>query len=184
LDGSSGTQPFRISWGRWENGFTLPNTQFLGGAHFINSPETTNASQFNQIQFSREAEYQLIGGPRPTNALGGTGSLDKLSVAVDFATQRVTRYALEVTMPSASNGAANLQWTATGNGRLLDFIGSGMDLQVSCVSCRDAGQTALGTGRTKGAFVGPNAEALLNAFGLRVDSHTVSGVAALQRTAP
>jgi len=184
-DAPNGEQPFRIVWGRWDNGFSLPNTRFAGALHFADSPALTTALQLQaQLQLGREAEYRLIGGTRPTNALGVPGTLDKLSVSIDFATQRVSRYALELTMPAVVNGAANSEWKASGAGSIADFTGQGIGLTVSCKSCSAPGEVALGSGGAKGAFVGPNAEALLNAFGLRVDNHIVSGVAALQRSAP
>lgn len=181
LDTPDGVQPFQITWGRWADGFTLPNTEFTGGLHFANSSEMTTGAQLQQIQLSRQAEYQLLGGPRPTNELGATGALDRLSVSVDFATQRVTNYAVELTMPATVSGAANSQWQASGGGSIAAFMRQGIELDVNCVNCRSPGQTAAGTGSAKGAFVGPNAEALLSAFGLKVDGHTVSGVAASQR---
>jgi hypothetical protein len=181
LDTPDAVQPFQITWGRWANGFTLPHTEFAGGLQFANSSEMTTGAQLQQIQLSRQAEYQLLGGPRPTNELGATGALNWLNVSVDFATQRVTNYAVELTMPATVSGAATSQWQASGGGSIAAFMRQGIELDVNCLSCRSPGQTAVGTGSAKGAFVGPNAEALLSAFGLKVDGHTVSGVAASHR---
>jgi hypothetical protein len=180
-DAPNNPQPHNVVWGRWESGFSLPGGTVVGAAHFAHSPEVLSMDQVSELNFLRTAEYRVIGATRPTNELGAVGTLNKLEIGVNFSTQRVTSYSLEVTMPATIAAAPDSKWHASGDGTLADLIGPGMALEVSCKHCRAPNEVTDGIGNTRGAFVGTAAEALLNAYGLQVDGHTVSGVAALQR---
>ena len=164
-----------MKWSSWLGG----STTIVGGeatnglVHVIESSNMTSAAQLAELQRSvMTATYSYTGGPAPTNHLGQAGKINSLQVDVNFATQQVTKYALDATV------IAN--WTATGSGSFAQFTGpGGIALTGKCDGCTSGAPTAQGTAH--GAFVGPQAGEMITTFGLKAAAQSLNGAAMLQR---
>ncbi len=176
LANSGGDAGFGIDWGTWTNGLAkVAGNATNGGTHFMNGTQLTSAAQLAAMPATVvTATYNYAGGPAPTDQGGVQGTINSLSVGVNFGTQQITSYAV-----SATVGAAN--WTANGGGSLAQFGGaSGISLSGSCTGCAGGG-TPTANGTAHGLFVGGAAEKMMTSFGLKAASDTLSGAALLAR---
>jgi hypothetical protein len=93
-------------------------------------------------------------------------------VDVNFGTQMVTRYDVDVTLRA--------NWAASGSGSIAQFTGpNGILLNGTCSGCTGAPSNPA-TGAAHGTFVGSSAERLITTFGLNSAGGTaLSGAAYL-----
>jgi hypothetical protein len=176
LANSGGDAAWGINWGTWMGGLaTVAGNATNGGTHFMNSTQLSSAAQLAAMPAMMvTAAYSSPVGPAPTNQAGAAGTINSLSVGVNFGSQQVTSYNLNATV-----GAAN--WTANGNGSFSQFSGaSGIALSGSCSGCAGSG-TPTASGTAHGLFVGGSAEKMMTSFGLKAANQTVSGAALLSR---
>jgi hypothetical protein len=163
-----------VNWGTWEGGSAIVGGQSTTAlTHVIRGSAMTSAAQLASLAPSvMAATYSHIGGPAPTNYVGNVGKINSLYVDVNFATQRITNYALDLTVVG--------NWTAKGSGSIAQFTGSsGIALQGNCAGCTLGGSpTASGTAH--GAFIGPRAERMITTFGLTSAGQAVTGAAYLK----
>lgn len=176
LSNSGGDAAWGINWGTWTGGqATVAGAATLGGTHFMNSTQLTSAAQLAAMPAMMvTATYSSPAGPAPTNQAGVAGTVNSLSVGVNFGSQQITSYNLNSTVGAAS-------WTANGNGSFAQFSGaSGIALSGSCSGCAGGG-TPAASGTAHGVFVGGAAERMMTSFGLKAANQTVSGAALLAR---
>jgi hypothetical protein len=176
--GSAGSDPaFTVNWGSWLGGVaTVGGTATQGATHFMNTMRATTAAQLAALPPAVvTATYNYAGGPAPTNHLGVAGTVNSLSVGVNFANQQITSYNLNATV-----GGAN--WTANGSGSFAQFSGAGIALNGSCAGCNPAPPATIpANGTANGVFVGGAAERMISSFGLKAANHGLSGAAYLAR---
>jgi FecR protein len=167
-----------VNWGRWENGYTVEGENTTGSLHVVNAARLTSSSELSALPIT--ATYNIVNATRPTDELGRVGDLTKLSANVNFATQKITDYAI-----SATNSGR--QWDAKGNGTFGQFLSSngGLRLNGLCTGCQidAAGNqiTSSANGSAKGAFVGSQAQGVITTYGLQSNDKGISGAAVLQR---
>lgn len=175
---NAGSDPqFGVKWGSWQGGLaTVDGAATTGSTHFITSMITTTPAQLASLGPTLgpnvvNANYSYVGGPAPTNDSGQQGTINSLSVVVNFSAQTIKSYTVDATV-----GATN--WTANGSGTISQFTGaSGIGLMgKSCPSC---GSDAQGT--ANGAFVGTAAEKMITSFGLKTANQAIAGVGYLSR---
>jgi hypothetical protein len=162
-----------VDWGTWKGGSPSVNGQVVaGGVNVISStgPTTDLAALSPKLV---TATYSVAGTPAVTNGLGQVGSIQKLNVDVNFSTQQITNYNLQA--------SAIGQWNVNGSGSIAAFTGtSGIALNGTCSNC-SGGSMGTASGTAHGAFVGPQAEGLMTAFGLTSAGKSMSGAAYLAR---
>jgi hypothetical protein len=159
-------------------------TPASGSVHFAQTSNLTSPTQLAALGSGLvSATYNYLGGPAPNNQLGLApgGSIQSLSVGVNFAMQTITSYSLAATVDSKV-------WTANGSGTIAQFSkGSGIALSGSCSACSlpllpgGLGGPAAATGTAHGVFVGGAAERMITAFGLNAGTHAIAGVGYLGR---
>jgi hypothetical protein len=176
IGNAGGDTAFGIEWGTWQGGApTVNGAVAAGGVHFARSTQYTSATQLAALGAGGiTATYGTANGPQPTSQAGVPGTLDSLTVGVNFATQSITSYSVNATVDGRT-------WSASGSGSFGQFTGSnGIALQGTCAGCTAAPQTAA-NGSAHGAFVGSNAERMITSFGLRSAQQSISGAASLSR---
>jgi hypothetical protein len=161
-----------VDWGTWKGGPAIVNGQVTaGGVHVISTTNPTNLASLPPALVL--ASYSYAGGPATTNGVGGQGSIQKLDVDVNFSTQQITKYDLQV----QSIGT----WNANGSGSISAFTGtSGIALNGTCSSCQ-GGSMGTARGTAHGTFVGAQAEGMITSFGLTSAGVGLSGAAYLKR---
>jgi hypothetical protein len=183
LGSAGGDAAWGVKWGSWQAGVATVNGRLtVGSTHFAESNNLTSATQLAALGSGLvSATYNYLGGPAPTNQLGlAPGSIQSLSVGVNFATQSITSYSVAATVDSKV-------WNANGSGTFAQFKGAGIALNGSCSSCSvpllpgGLGGPAAATGTANGAFVGGAAERMITAFGLNAGTHAIAGVGYLGR---
>jgi FecR protein len=168
-----------VNWGRWDSGFAIDGKDPRGSLHFVNSTNLTTPTQLAAV-LPITATYNSVGATRPTDELGRVGNLTAIFANVNFATQKITDYAL-----SANNSGRT--WDARGNGTFGQFLSSneGLRLNGLCTGCAtdDLGRpvTSSANGFAKGAFVGSEAQGLITTYGLQANDKGISGAAVLKR---
>jgi hypothetical protein len=174
LVNAGGDAAWGVDWGSWQGGAATVNGKATtGSVHFAHSTNLTTSAQLGALSAGGvSATYSYLGGPAPTNEAGTQGKIDSLSVGVNFATQKITNYAVAATVDSKS-------WNASGSGTLSQFSGpSGVQLKGTCTGCA----TTAANGSANGAFVGSAAERMITSFGLKAGSaQAISGVGYLGR---
>jgi hypothetical protein len=118
---------------------------------------------------------QVPGAQFVANYQGNTGTINNLRVAVNFGSQMVTSYDLDVTV------LAN--WTASGSGSISQFTGpSGILLNGTCTGCTAAPAGNPATGTAHGTFVGSSAGNLITTFGMNsANGQALTGAAYLKQ---
>jgi hypothetical protein len=170
-----GDAVWNVNWGSWQGGAMTVGGQPVNGVlHVISSMDMTTTAQLAALPAGLvNATYSYVGGPAPTNQAGVQGTINSLAVDVNFSSQNVN-YALNAS-------AAGATWAANGGGSIAQFTGvSGIALAGGCTGCQGMG-TQVATGTAHGAFVGPQAEQMISAFGLSAAGKSISGVAHLAR---
>ena len=173
IGNGSGDAAFGVDWGTWQGGApTVDGAGAAGGVHFARSTQLTSPAALAALGASGvSATYSAPSGPQPTSQAGVQGSLNSLSVGVNFATRAISSYALNATVDGRT-------WNANGSGSFAQFTGAGgIALQGTCAGC--TANAAIGTAH--GAFVGANAERMITSFGLRAAQQSISGAASLRR---
>ena len=170
-------QALGVNWGRWDSGYAIDGKVTTGSLHVINAARLTTSRELAALPII--ATYNLVNGTRPTDEIGRVGELIKVSANVNFATQKITDYALE-----ANNSGR--QWEAKGNGTFGEFLSgnNGLRLNGLCTGCQaDANGpiTSSANGFAKGAFVGSQAQGMVTTYGLQSNEKGISGAALLQR---
>jgi hypothetical protein len=175
LANQGGDAAWGVDWGSWQGGApTVDGKTAIGSVHFVHSTNLTTAAQLGALAAGNvTATYSYLGGPNPTNQNGTQGTINSLSVGVNFATQAITGYAVNATVDTKV-------WNASGSGSIAQFTGSSIALNGSCAGCATAPQTAA-NGTASGAFVGAAAEKMITSFGLKSANESISGAAYLQR---
>lgn len=176
LVNAGGDAAWGVDWGTWQGGApTVNGRSASGGVHFAHSSNLTTPAQLATLGANGvSATYSYLGGPNPTDQNGKQGTINSLSVGVNFATQAITGYALKATVESKA-------WNVNGSGSIAQFTGaSGINLNGTCAGCTVAPQTAA-NGTANGAFVGGNAEKMITSFGLKSANEAISGAAYLGR---
>ena len=117
--------------------------------HFIDSTNLTSAAQLAAMPSTLvNASYSYAGGPPPTDHLGTQGTINSLTVGVNFSTQSITSYAVNATVGAAT-------WTGSGSGSISSFTGAaGIGLSGNCTGCAGGGSPTT-KGTANGAFVAP-----------------------------
>lgn len=166
-----------VKWTTWEGGVAVVGGQLTAGStHVIDVIGTTDKTDLAALPTSLvNATYTYSGGPLPTNQLGQAGTINSLSVGVDFSNQKLTSYDLNA---SAGVTTWNSQLNTAAPHSIADFTGvGGIRLTGSCTSC--GGTTA---GAAHGTFVGTQAENLITTFGLSGSAgQSLNGAAYLSR---
>ena len=179
LVNAGGDPKFGVNWGSWQGGVaTVNGVATDGSTHFAASTMLTSAAQLAALPPGLvSATYNYVGGPAPTNQLGQQGTINSLSVGVNFSTQSITNYTVNASIPATSTVAATA-WSASGSGTISQFTGaSGISLSGNkCSGCVPGAQ-----GTANGAFVGSAAEKMITSFGLKATNQAISGVGYLSR---
>jgi hypothetical protein len=162
-----------VNWGTWQGGAPSVNgLATVGGVHVISTANPTDLSKLPPALVM--ASYSYVGGPATTNNIGTMGKIDSLNVDVNFSTQQITRYDLQV----QSIGT----WNASGSGSISAFTGpSGIALSGNCTGCNPGNGSPTAKGTAHGGFVGPAAEGMITTFGLTSAGKSISGAAYLAR---
>ena len=183
--GSAGTD--RISWGRWEGSYSYREDDDPVGTtdimHSIFSQDISTAAQIGAQ--SGAATFLYSGGPGPTDELGQAGSINATNtrIDVDFTSQQMTAYDLEVSTPGRT-------WDARLDGSAVDFadIFSTDDAITLIGTCNGTGCAQPGVaddarGVDTLSFVGQGVNRAMSGFDLRDgnDQTGVQGVMALDR---
>jgi len=162
-----------VDWGTWKGGPAIVNGQVTsGGVHVISTSKPTDLANLPAALMT--ASYGYAGGPAPTNGIGTPGgTIQRLDVGVNFSSQRITSYDLQV----QSIGT----WTASGSGSIAAFTGtSGIGLDGMCSIC-NGGSMGQASGTAHGTFVGQNADGIITSFGLTSSGVGLSGAAYLEK---
>lgn len=176
LANAGGDAAWGVDWGSWQGGAATVNGALASGSiHFAHSANLTTPAQLAALGAGAvSATYSYLGGPAPTNQAGVQGTVNSLSVGVNFGSQAITGYALNATVASRT-------WNVNGSGSIAQFTGaSGIPVNGTCSGC-SGGPPAAATGSAQGAFVGSGAERMITSFGLKSASLSMSGAAFLGR---
>jgi hypothetical protein len=176
LANAGGDAAWGVDWGSWQGGAaTVNGTSASGPVHFAQSTRLTTPAELAVLGANAvNATYSHLGGPAPTNQAGVAGTVNAMSVSVNFAAQAITNYAVSATVDTRT-------WNASGSGSIAQFTGAGgIALNGTCAGCTVAPSTAA-TGNAHGAFVGGAAERMISSYGLRSAQHSIAGAALLGR---
>jgi len=176
---AGGDAAWGVNWNSWQGGApTVNGTAAVGLAHVIQSTNLTTADQLATLgSTGMTATYNYLGGPAPANQAGTQGTINSLSVAVNFGTQTISNYAVAATVGTQA-------WQAKGSGSIAQFTGAGIQLGGTCTGCNPAnpGTSPAANGSASGAFVGPAAERMITSFGLKsTNQQAISGAGYLGR---
>ena len=96
---TGGDAAFGVNWGTWQGGSpTVEGKPAAGGVHVVNSTQLTSAAQLKALPPALvSATYSYAGGPAPTNQAGVAGSINSLTVGVNFSTQTIDSYSVTAT---------------------------------------------------------------------------------------
>jgi hypothetical protein len=181
LANTGGDATWGVNWGSWQGGLATVNGNATSGStHLVQSTNLTSAAQLAAMPSSLvSASYSYVGGPPPTDQLGNTGTINSLSVAVNFSSQTVTNYAVNATI-NATTGVET--WSASGSGSVANFSGaSGIGISGKCSGCSSGAGAPTANGTANGAFVGSAAERMITSFGMKAANQAMSGAAYLSR---
>jgi hypothetical protein len=183
LVNAGGDPRFGVNWGSWQGGLaTVNGAATSGSTHYINSIDTTSATQLASLGSSLvNATYTYKGGPAPTNQAGTQGAITSLSVAVNFSSQSITNYTVNASIPATPTVSATT-WNASGSGTVSQFTGaSGIALMGTCYGCTPGKGDPAAQGSANGALVGSAAEKMITSFGLKAANQAIAGVGYLSR---
>jgi hypothetical protein len=174
--GASSSSFGSVSWTTWEGGVAVVGGRLTAGStHVISTTDKTDLAALPASLVSATYTYGGV-GPAPTNQLGQAGTINSLSVGVDFSNQKLISYDLNA---SAGGTTWNSRLDTTASHSIADFTGvGGIRLTGSCSS--SCGGTTGGSAH--GTFVGPQAENLITTFGLNGGvGQSLNGAAYLSR---
>ncbi len=184
LANTGGDPAFGVNWGSWQGGLaTVGGVATDGATHFATSTNLTSSAQLGSLGSTlMSATYSYAGGPAPTNSAGTQGTINSLSVGVDFSKQTITSYSVSATINATPTVAATA-WNASGSGSIANFTGaSGIAINGSCSGCSSGGPGGpAANGTAHGAFVGNEAQKMITSFGLKSGTQAMSGVGYLTR---
>lgn len=167
-----------VDWTTWQGGVAIVGGKpTVGSTHVIGASNPTDLSALSALPVSATYSYAGV-GPAPTNQLGQAGTINSLSVGVNFSSQMVTSYDLNA---SAGGTTWNSKLNTAAARSIADFTGAGgVRLTGTCTTC--GGTTS---GSAHGVFVGTQAENLITTFGLSGSANqALSGAALLNRPVP
>ncbi|MCW8982606.1 MAG: hypothetical protein OQK13_01035, partial [Gammaproteobacteria bacterium] len=187
--GSTGGNPtIGVNWGRWSGSYVItengiPDTT-MGDFHYIYSDNVTPAAVLQNL--TGVVYYYSPTGTAPTDQNGATGSLNSLSMQIDFGSQTVTDLNLSVTTPATGTISA---YSLSGplSIPLNDLTGNGV--AIDATNGFDPGTSGLNgyVGEIQGTFVGPglmqgnSTDGIITTYGFREDTNpstnAVSGAA-------
>ncbi|MDH5576929.1 MAG: FecR domain-containing protein [Betaproteobacteria bacterium] len=168
-----------VNWTTWQGGVAVVGGKAtVGSTHVIGTSNMTDLAALPASLVSATYTYAGV-GPAPTNQLGQAGTINSLSVGVDFSRQMVTSYDLNA---SAAGTTWSSQLNTTAPRSIADFTGvGGVRLTGTCTTC-GGGTTG---GSAHGIFVGTQAGDLITTFGLSgTANQALSGAALLSRPLP
>lgn len=178
-----------IHWGRWSVpsgsfGYTLaidgtsitPTSDF----HYMYSNNTTAVTQL-AILTGSYAYTAVPGASTLTDGLGNTGTVNAASMGVNFSTQTITSYSLDMTVNSNHWQASLLSPTS-----LIGTDGAlhnqyTLDLSTTATPTTGTASAANGTGTAQGTFVGSSATSAINMFRLTAGSNNAIGTVLMHR---
>lgn len=152
----TGGDPVGVNWGRWSGDYVIMEngavSQTSGSFHYIYTPNVTPLSVVQAR--TGFASYGFVGGTAPTDQAGNTGTLNGLSMSVDFDLQQISSVYLGATV-----GTLSINAYSRGPVAIVDAISvnSGIDMQDASAGLE---------GRLDMSFVGANAEAIAASYGL------------------
>lgn len=164
-----------VDWTTWEGGVAeVGGRGTVGSTHVMWTTDRTDLASLSHGLVSATYTYSGV-GPAPTNQAGVVGSINALSVGVNFSSQMLTSYDLSA---SADGITWNSQLNTGAPHSIADFTGvGGVRLTGSCNPC--GGTTS---GVAHGTFVGSQAENLITTFGLSGSGNkALSGAGVLSR---
>jgi hypothetical protein len=179
LVSSGGDTANGVRWDTWAGGVTIDEKTAVGNTYVVSVDPLNKTSALDLATLQTggvTATYNQVPGAQfVANYLGTTGTINKLSVDVNFGTQMVTNYDLDVTV------LAN--WKANGSGSISQFTGAnGILLNGTCTGCTGSPAVNPATGTAHGTFVGSTAGNLVTTFGMSsATGQAVSGAAYLQK---
>jgi len=179
LVSSGGDMTNGVKWDTWAGGVTIDEKTAVGNTYVVSVDPLNKTSALDLATLQTggvTATYNQVPGAQfVANYLGTEGTINKLSVDVNFGTQMVTNYDLDVTV------LAN--WKANGSGSISQFTGAnGILLNGTCTGCTGSPSGNPATGTAHGTFVGSTAGNLVTTFGMSsASSQAVSGAAYLQK---
>jgi hypothetical protein len=163
-----------VHWGRWSvpnttssyhlaiDGTTiLPTSDF----HYMYSNNTTSAQQLQQLPQLNilTGNYTMVPGASTlTDGLGHVGAVNSASMGVNFSTQTITSYNLDMTVNSNHWQASLANPVALSGGQYTLNPTNGLNVTETPAS----GVAAAATGYAQGTFVGSTATSTINMFGL------------------
>lgn len=168
-----------VKWDTWVGGVTVDGKTAVGNTYMasIDPTKMTSASELAKMQTGGvSATYmQSPGAQFVANYQGTAGTINNLRVDVNFGSQMVTNYDLDVTVLG--------NWKASGSGTISQFTGSsGILLNGTCTGCTAAPGGNPATGTAHGSFVGSSAGNLVTTFGLNSASgEALTGAAYLKK---
>ncbi len=180
------TPLYTVYWGRWGSGFSVIDNgvqqQSTGDFHYIWTSQVTTTTQLQALAANQMTGYYTnIGHTLPTDQNGTTGNLNYMTMNVDFGAQTV-QTGISISMPN------NVNWVATGNGSLTQFLNANTsgNSGVALTTGRGGNVTIQTGSSVHGEFVGPNAEGAIASYNMNGNLATgtlvtVNGVVALNR---
>ena len=179
LVSSGGDMANGVRWDTWAGGVTIDRHTAVGNTYVVSVDPLNKTTALDLVTLQTggvTATYtQVPGAQFVANNLGNTGTINKLSVDVNFGTQMVTDYDLDVTVLT--------NWKANGSGSISQFTGAkGILLNGTCTGCTGSPAGNPATGTAHGTLVGSSAGNLVTTFGMSSASgQAVSGAAYLQK---
>jgi len=179
LTGSGGDTPNRVRWDTWAGGVTIDGNTAVGNTYVVSVDPLTKTSALDLAALQTggvTASYtQIPGAQFVSNHQGTTGTINNLRVDVNFGSQMVTNYDLDVTVLT--------NWKANGSGSISQFTGpNGILLNGTCTGCTGGLSGNPATGTAHGTFVGSSAGNLATTFGMSSASgQAMSGAAYLKK---
>jgi hypothetical protein len=181
-----------INWGRWNGGYFVDagKNNAVGDFHFIYSADVTTAAELTKLGATGStATFTYISsGTTPTDELGNVGLVKSAKLDVNFATQQVGNYAIDLTTAGPDgtlSTADDLSWVGrqAGSVTLDQALKRGIDLGgpgSGCINCTGSGNIEGGASLQ---LLGSDAKAGISAYGLRNQngSEAVAGSLVLER---
>lgn len=180
------------NWGRWNGGYFVDAGvgNAVGDFHFIYSGDVTTAAELEALRAAvPKATFSYIGsGTTPTDEFGNLGLVKGAKLDVDFATQRVGNYAIDLVTAGPDGKLStpdDLGWAGRQAGVVtLDrALEGGIDLGgpgSGCTGCSGSGNIAGGASLQ---LLGSDAKTGITAYGLRNQNgaEAVAGTLVLER---
>jgi len=182
-----------ITYGRWENaniGFNGSATSpFPGSIHWLNAP--SGYPTFLSDVLTGSVSYSLAAATSPTNQLGVAGTLNSMSLGVDFS-NRVLTFSASVAIPASGTSSA-ASWHMDASNVPFSLNQFSASTQNRMVVTNNSGQSSDNTshlsGSMQGSFVGQGIGAAVVGYGINDTTsttpsnwQTIAGVAALNGT--